>query len=324
MRKHQSNDEESEDANKQLLSSEMSMNDMIIILIESCESLFAENLYNSDILDQIKHFRAAVYLLTNPALLLEINSMLREKFFNNKMKFYVEFYGSVVSQPSNYLSLDYKSGQVLCRKFGEYLFSYFKRKNCVEIHKIKTKNLSQREFCAMQYLAGYVLHKLFLKHRNLKEYKSKNNQEAMAILQSCKSNAVVNNAKLIEALNRGGLWTPNTNTEKIFSVCEKYFCIKTDAYKRKIELFKLVKAVMEFQPVVNAYQAIVENCEITVSKENAKVVLYNMVTLYLRVRTFSLAKDFVQKEKLEKKEKGKINSLRKELKKSSDKLEDKI
>ena len=84
MRKHQSNDEESEDANKQLLSSEMSMNDMIIILIESCESLFAENLYNSDILDQIKHFRAAVYLLTNPALLLEINSMLREKIFNNK------------------------------------------------------------------------------------------------------------------------------------------------------------------------------------------------------------------------------------------------
>ena len=101
MRKHQSNDEESEDANKQLLSSEMSMNDMIIILIESCESLFAENLYNSDILDQIKQFRVAVYLLTNPALLLEINSMLREKNFNNKEKFYVEFYGSVVSQPSN-------------------------------------------------------------------------------------------------------------------------------------------------------------------------------------------------------------------------------
>ena len=43
-----------------------------------------------------------------------------------------------------------------------------------------------------------------------------------------------------------------------------------------------------------------------------------MITLYMRERAFSLARDIVQKEKIAKREKGKANSLRKSLKKSDE------
>ena len=36
----------------------------------------------------------------------------------------------------------------------------------------------------MQYLAGYVVHKLYLKHGNLKNYKTKTNQQTMTSLKA--------------------------------------------------------------------------------------------------------------------------------------------
>ena len=76
---------------------------------------------------------------------------------------------------------------------------------------------------------------------------------------------------------------------------------------------------MEYKPVKNAMESVIESIsDVQIEKEIVKITLYNMITLYMRVRAFSLARDIVQKEKIAKIEKGKANSLRKSLKKSDE------
>ena len=57
----------------------------------------------------------------------------------------------------------------------------------------------------LQYLGGYVLHKLHKKHARAS---SKESQQAMALLKAGKMERTgESNQKLISSLNRGGLWS---------------------------------------------------------------------------------------------------------------------
>ena len=76
---------------------------------------------------------------------------------------------------------------------------------------------------------------------------------------------------------------------------------------------------MEYKPVKNAMKSVIKSIpDVQIEKEIVKITLYNMITLYMRVRAFLLTRDIVQKEKITKREKGKANSLRKSLKKSDE------
>ena len=146
--------------------------------------------------------------------------------------------------------IDYRAGTVVARKFCEAIMSEVKDKNVDSMIGLNMKNLNEREVCGMHYMAGFVLHKLYLKHRNSKNYKSENNQQIMALLMACKSDTLSQkNAKLVNALSRGGLWSVTDKAEKIFLVREKYFCIKSDVSKRTLSIFSLVKSIMEYKPI---------------------------------------------------------------------------
>ena len=236
----------------------------------------------------------------------------------DKEIFHEKFYPEVVSKSKDYFpGLLYHVSMNICRKLGEYVFSLPKRNSEIEKNVI-TKSISDRELAGLQYLSGYVIHKLFLKERNSRNYKCVESQEAMAILQAARSTVPNENTTLVEALSRGGLWSVNTNVQRIFVIAEKYFCIHTNEKQRFVNVFDMVKAVMEFSPVVENYKVVLTACDIEISKEVAKIVLYNMISLYMRVRAFSFAKDIVQKHKINQKKKGKVSSLRKTLKNSGD------
>ena len=83
---------------------------------------------------------------------------------------------------------------------------------------------------------------------------------------------------------------------------------------RKISIDKLVKLIMEFNPIVNFFRSVIDNAEIPISKEVAKSTLFGILTLYLRIRSFSHSKDIVQKHKMMQNHKGKQTALRKKLK----------
>ena len=75
---------------------------------------------------------------------------------------------------------------------------------------------------------------------------------------------------------------------------------------------------MEYKPIKEAMNEVMESCDVPISREICKITLYNMATMYMRIRAFTLAKDIVQKEKIAKREKAKAKALRKTLKKSDE------
>lgn len=72
--------------------------------------------------------------------------------------------------------------------------------------------LNEKERAGLQYLGGYVLHKLHKKHASSRE-----TQQAMALLKAGK---VYHNGdshqKLVSSLNHGGLWNVTGPAQKIF------------------------------------------------------------------------------------------------------------
>ena len=95
-----------------------------------------------------------------------------------------------------------------------------------EVHSIYTKNLDDRELSALQYIAGYVLQIINQKIRNLQKNDLFESQQFLSILQARKSSNNPN-TKLVNALNRGGLWVISNDAEKLFNLFEQYFCVQT-------------------------------------------------------------------------------------------------
>jgi len=283
-------------------------------LKSSCKIIISDNLFPESMNKDVQNFLNGIDTLECNKLLIISNSLN----FKDKEKFYEKFYLEVVSKSEEHFpGLLYHSSMNICRKLGEFMFSLHKKNREIDSNII-TKSISDRELAGLQYLSGYVIHKLFSKERNSKNYKSAESQEAMTILQAARSTVSNENATLVEALSRGGLWSVSTHAQAIFVIAEKIFCIKTNEKQRTVNIFAMVKAVMEFSHVIENYKAILSACDMEISKEVSKIVLYNMISLYMRVRAFSFAKDIVQKHKIDQKKVGKVSSLRKTLKNSSD------
>ena len=138
--------------------------------------------------------------------------------------FYSEFFGDIVlSNQEVYSRLSSHASSLLLSKLAEKL-----------IYEIKSRGLDKttddtgneqkfedRELYGLQYIAGYVIHTLY----NKLKYKTINpNQEVLSLLLTMKGTEEnLNDAKLIVALTRGGLWAVKKEAEKIFVIAEKLF-----------------------------------------------------------------------------------------------------
>ena len=97
---------------------------------------------------------------------------------------------------------------------------------------------------------------------------------------------------------------------------------KTNHNLRKIDLDRITDILLKDCEIISAYNAAVECSGITIDNEIKVNLLEHMLKLYLRVRAFSYAKDVADKHKSElKRKKSTSKSLRKDIKKASEKLE---
>ena len=86
--------------------------------------------------------------------------------------------------------------------------------------------------------------------------------------------------------------------QKVFIITEKYFCVQTAAVGlREINIDKLVDKLTNFSPLLTIFCHVVSDCDATINDQVKMNTLSSILTLYLRVRTFSLAKDIVAKQK---------------------------
>ena len=166
-----------------------------------------------------------------------------------------------------------------------------------------------------------MLQNLHKKHRTPRNCKSSESQQAMSLLSACKEDDqnARNSQRLIASLNRGGLWSPTESAQKIFVKTEHYFKSYSNqpGQFQKIDIKNITQKSAQDPDVVSSYNAIVSESGLHIDSSVSKDILHCIIHLYVRVRSFSLAKDIIQKYKIQQKQ-VKAKALRKEIQRASE------
>lgn len=237
-------------------------------------------------------------------------------------KFYGKYYASIPLKSSIFFKpLSRNTATVLSFKVADCMLAYHRREkeksaseSCNDCHAA----LSEREKAGLQYVGGYVLHKLHGKHflRNSVE-----SQQAMAILKAGKLETSDRSQKLIASVNRGGLWSITEHVQKIFLKAEQHFrqlTVKPDI--QRVDICGITQKTISDCDVLCNYNLILCEAELEPVSHISKEVLHSIVSLYVRVRAFSFAKDFIQRYKVKAKQ-TKAKSLRREISRSCQETE---
>ena len=145
----------------------------------------------------------------------------------------------------------------------------------------------------LQYVGAYVLHKLYKKHTNSKVCESTASQQSIAILKAGKEeHLLTENHKLTSSLNRGGLWGITKPAQTIFIRTEKYFRFLTSNYPvTRIDINEIMSRSINDSEVLTAFICMKATSELKLDDKVAKDVLQSIIHLYIRVRSFSFARD---------------------------------
>ena len=120
---------------------------------------------------------------------------------------------------------------------------------------------------------------------------------------------------------RSRLWPITESAQNMFSRTEHYFrqsTLKGAHSLQQVDIAGIAQKSASDSDVVLNYQTMVSDAELVPTKNASKDVLHSIVNLYIRVRSFSLAKDIIQDFKIKAKQ-SKDKALHKEIQRSCDK-----
>ena len=126
--------------------------------------------------------------------------------------------------------------------------------------------------------------------------------------------------KFISARTRGGLVTPCDDLMAILEEAELFFreeITKSELVLRNIPTDHICNSVLDSPKVKSLWDNIVVASGVLPTSSTPKLCLENVVKLYLKVRSFSYAKDYVAKYKKKEKELRK-RALREDMKQAAD------
>ena len=236
-------------------------------------------------------------------------------------KFFSRYYALIALESTRFFKVFFQhSAALLPIKVAENMLAYYKRQKSVSTNNADCNlSLSDREKAGLQYMEGYVLQKIYNRHRAKASYES---QQAQAILKAGKSDKNDSTQKLGERVNRGGLWSISEPSQII--------CLKTEQYFRrftstpgltKVDIAGNAQESISDSDVLSNYNLILAEPELEPNKHVEKDVLNNIISFDVRVRAFSFAKDIIQWYKMKSKQ-TKAKSLRKEISRSCQDTED--
>lgn len=240
----------------------------------------------------------------------------------NAERFYATFYSTVALHAvKHFEGLSRNAATLLSTKVADGMLAHSKEK-LLETHTCTSlTKLSDKEKAGLQYIGGYVLHKLHNKHAIAK--KTLQSEQAMSVLKAGKLEGLsALDQNLTTALNRGGLWTITVRAQSIFERTEHYFRDATSSTDLKnIPIGSVISRSTIDVEVVAAYNAMLSDSDLMIDSHVAKDVLHNIIHLFVKVRSFSFAKDIIQKHKIKLKQ-LKSKALRKDLSRSSTEIEE--
>ena len=229
----------------------------------------------------------------------------------NTEKFYGNYYAQVPLKSTSFFpGLTRNAATLLATKVADSMLSYCNQSKSVDKSQqsLTKTELSEKENAGLQYIGGYVLHKLYKKYARKS---SPENQQAMAILKAGKLEKDMESQKLVSCLNWGGLWSITKPAEKTFFHTECYLQNSfSTTCLNKIDMSGVTKTAVNDTKVISNYQTMVSDAELVTNTHVEKNVFCSIVSLYIRVRSFSFAKDVLQQHKVNTKQ-TKTKALRK-------------
>lgn len=287
-------------------------------IVEKAKYKIADNkIYPKSIRDELRSYTYNNGLGDVTAVFCDIEDQYKCLIKSgNAERFYSSFYSTVaLNAVKHFEGLSRNAATLLSTKVADCMLAHRNEKiesldTCAPLTK-----LSDEEKAGLQYIGGYVLHKLHTKHAG----KSSENEQAVSILKAGKleDQNAIQCQKLTSSLNRGGLWTISNTAQSIFERTEHYFrdaTLKTNV--QNISYARIISRSVHDVEVVSAYNSLLSNSELIVTNSVAKDVLYSTIQLYVRVRSFSFAKDIIQKHKIRLKQ-MKSKALRKDISRAS-------
>ena len=152
------------------------------------------------------------------------------------------------------------------------------------------------------------------KIRNSSKFNSFENQQFLNILE-CTLDKKGGN-EVIDSLSRGGLKTVTSDTLRIFYLAEEEFRKTTEISNlRKINAEEIAQTLLENHDIVSIFKTVTDDVT-DVTDETRENVLNKILPLYLRVRSYSLARDLTSKQKKESKDAKIKKGFRKQIKKA--------
>ena len=232
--------------------------------------------------------------------------------------FYGKYYAQVPLKSTNFfIGLSRNAATMLAIKVYDSMLAHSKRMKSSPDSTVPPSKtvLSEKGKAGLQYPGGYVLPNL---HKKCARKSSSESQQAMAILKAGKLEEGCDSQKLVSSLSRGGLWAITEPAQQIFSRTEHYFrqstFISASSLKR-LDIVGIAQKSVSDSDVISSYQTMVSYAELVPTKNVRKDVLHRVVNLYIRVRSFSLAKDIIQNFKIKAKQ-ANGKALRKEIQRS--------
>ena len=171
--------------------------------------------------------------------------------------------------------------------------------------EIKPKPINQRELDGLQYLSGYIIRTLLKRSKNSKTHLLRENQIISCVL----SNAILpdfaekQNQKLVDIQTRGGLTKVVDEAQEMFILAEQLFrkTTETEKHLKKIDINAMTEELLQDTKIISLYKAIIGTSDTNDRDNEVKVnLLENILKLYLRVRSFSFAKDITSHKKQKK------------------------
>lgn len=292
---------------------------LLELLKETCMKLENSNVYSSK-KSHIVKFREALKYETCQTLNALISTKVK---FKNSNAFMTTYYAYIVHCAKDIFpeGAEENISKLILIKLSDLLL--VKHQNLEhKLVKDDAYNISSRQLAGLQYLSGYVIHRSLKKMRNSPKWNSVESQLCINILEATKEDNEneKNNQKLVSALSRGGLCHVTKEAQQIFMIAEKYFLRKTAGKPNpSIKIEMLISDVVSFSHVKDLFIKISNKVDADTDnvqfKEAMKSTLYSIIQLYLRVRMFSLVKDYVQQDRIKRQRKAKEKSLRRSLKK---------
>ena len=289
----------------------------------SIDKFEKEQLYPDDILAEIKAYKA----MLNITDILVTYSCIREvilQFQGDAEQFYRLFYNCVTKEHCFFKDLSRNCCLLLGFELANHVLAHL-NKSSYEGDIIKQKaekiNFSEKDNACIGYLGGYVFGTFYRRIRNSKKWQTTKSQQCLALLLAGKcspksAETETSAEKLVNAKNRGGLWTVTAEVLKIFTIAEINFCESASTVVFQIDCPKIVNQLLQESEVISNFTCICNKAAQQVEKEVALDMLESLLTLYIRVRAHSYAKNIKERHMVATK-KQKTRSLRTEIKKKS-------